>query len=58
MELPDNATVADLKAEVLRRYPGVAPVLDHTLVSINQAFAYDEDPVTDGSEVVKRAEVR
>lgn len=51
MELPESSTVADLKAEVLRRYPGVAPVLDHTLVSINQAFAYDEDPVPDGSEV-------
>ena len=50
IELPDGATVADLKAEVLRRYPGVAPVLNHTLVSINQAFAYDEDPVPDGGE--------
>jgi MoaE-MoaD fusion protein len=51
LELPEGATVASLKAEVARRYPQVEALLGHVLVSINQAYAFDEDLLPEGAEV-------
>jgi len=51
LELPEGARVADLKAQLLKEHPGLAPALDSTLVSINREFAFDEDMVPDGAEV-------
>jgi MoaE-MoaD fusion protein len=51
LELPDGATVAAMKAEVSQRYPQVESLLGHVLVSINQAFAFDEDLLPEGAEV-------
>lgn len=51
LELPDGATVAGLKSQVTRLYPGVAGLLDHSLVAINQSYAFDEDLIPDQAEV-------
>jgi molybdopterin synthase catalytic subunit len=51
LDLPDGATVAGLKAEIARRYPQVAALLGHVLVSINQAYAFDDDLLPAGAEV-------
>jgi molybdopterin synthase catalytic subunit len=51
MDLPEGASVADLKALVSGRYPAAAPLLGHALVSVNQAYAFDEEPIPDGAEV-------
>jgi MoaE-MoaD fusion protein len=32
-------------------YPGVEPLIGHVLVSINHAYAFDQDPVPQGAEV-------
>lgn len=51
LSLPDGSTVADLKAQVVQRFPAISPLLSHTLISVNQKFAFDEDVVPDCSEV-------
>lgn len=51
LQLPQDATVADLKAQVAELYPGVAPLLGHGLVSVNQKYAFDTDPIPDNAEV-------
>jgi molybdopterin synthase catalytic subunit len=51
MDLPQGATVADLKAHVAQLFPGVEPLLEHTLVSVNQSYAFDADEIPDNAEV-------
>lgn len=51
MELPDGATVADLRARLVADYPAVGPLLPHALVSVNQDYAFDEDRIPDNAEV-------
>lgn len=51
LDLPENATVAGLKAEVARRYPAVQPLLGHVLISVNQNYAFDDDLLEENAEV-------
>ena len=51
LDLPEGATVASLKERLAGQYPGLAPLLGHALVSVNQSYAFDPDPVPDGAEV-------
>jgi molybdopterin synthase catalytic subunit len=43
--------VKDLKQRLGQSFPGLAPALETSLVSINHEFAFDEDPVPEGAEV-------
>lgn len=51
LTLADSATVADLKAELAGRFPGLTPALPTALVSRNHEFAFPEDKLADGDEV-------
>lgn len=51
LDLPDGATVADLKGQLVQLYPALQPLLRHVLVSINQNYAFDEDLVPANAEV-------
>lgn len=51
LELPAGATVKDLKAQIAERFPAVAPLLGNVLISVNQNYAFNDDPVPDGAEV-------
>lgn len=51
LELPEGATVADLKSKVVQLYPALANLMANALVSINQNFAFNEDLVPAGAEV-------
>lgn len=51
LELPDGATVADLKQQIARAYPQVEPGLKNVIVSVNQEFAFDSDLLPAGAEV-------
>jgi MoaE-MoaD fusion protein len=51
LDLPENALVADLKKRIVERFPQMAPLIDHALVSVNQNYAFDDDPVPAGAEV-------
>ncbi|MBE0696977.1 MAG: molybdopterin converting factor subunit 1 [Anaerolineaceae bacterium] len=51
IDLPDGTTVAELKTLLASRFPAVAPLLSHSLVSVNQSYAFDQDPIPSDAEV-------
>jgi MoaE-MoaD fusion protein len=51
VSIPLETTVAGLKSILVQKYPSLEPALPTLIVSINQEFAQDEDPVPDGAEV-------
>jgi len=48
--LPQTATVADLKAAVLRAHPELAESMTTAICAINREFAEADDPLKDGDE--------
>ena len=50
VELPNGATVADLKFRLREDYPGLVEALDSALVSLNKEFAFNEDLIPNGAE--------
>jgi len=51
LDLPDGATVSELKNLLALRLPDLQPALPSALVSINREFAFATDPVPAGAEV-------
>jgi len=51
LELPEGATVLDLKAAVVQKFPAVAPLLPNALISVNQQYAAETEGVPPGAEV-------
>lgn len=51
VDLPEQAKVADLKSLLAEKYPGLLPAMGTVLVSVNQEFAFDEEPLPQGAEV-------
>ncbi len=52
VELPEGATVADLKQALVERFPALEPHLPNTIVAFHYAYAFDEDPLpTEGGEI-------
>lgn len=51
LDLRPGLTVADLKLRLVEEHPALAELMPGSIVSINQSFAYDEDPVPEGAEV-------
>jgi len=51
LDLPADATVADLKQKLSEQFPAIKPLLGNTLVAVNQNFSFNEDKIPDGSEV-------
>jgi len=50
VELPDGATVADLRARLAADYPALGEALTSCIVAIDQAFAFDDTPLRAGAE--------
>lgn len=51
LDLPEGATVADLKRSLGNTYPGLDELTGSMLVSVNKEFAFDHEPVPNGAEV-------
>jgi molybdopterin converting factor subunit 1 len=51
LELPEGATVADLKAAVAAKHPDVVPSLPTVITSVNREFARADHPLAAGDEV-------
>lgn len=51
LELPEPATVAQLRRHIAATHPAIGDALDHCRVAINQEFVRDEHPVGPGDEV-------
>lgn len=46
-----GATLGGLRAELAQRYPAAADNLKVALAAINEEYAFDQDPISDGDEV-------
>lgn len=51
LEIPDSSTVQDLKTYLKNKYPAGDHALELAIASINQEFAFDDDPIPVNSEV-------
>jgi molybdopterin converting factor small subunit len=52
VEVPDPATVADLKMAIADAYPELSPLVPHLLIAINGDYAGDDrSPIPPGAEV-------
>lgn len=51
LDLPDGATVADVKRELGRRYPGLVSLLARSAVAVNDEFAGDEQVLPRQAEI-------
>lgn len=51
LDVGERVTVKELKSELARRYPALAPHLSSVLVSINREFAFDHETLPEGAEV-------
>ena len=51
LELPEVATVADLRAALLARVPGLLPALGSIRFSVNAEYADDTTAIPSGAEL-------
>ena len=51
LELPEEATVAELKSRLVEVYPQLGGLIDRSVISINQEFAFAGDVVPPDAEV-------
>src|SRR5262249_19508697 len=51
LELPSGSRVSDVRAEIARRLPALAPLLKNLMIAMNEEFAADEAYVTAGARV-------
>ncbi len=51
VEFQPGASIADIKAMVLEKYPALQPNMDTLIVALNHEFAADGDPVPDMAEI-------
>lgn len=51
IELPTQATVADLRGALLAGFPALTPLLPHALFAIDANYATDETAVPEDAEI-------
>lgn len=51
IDLPDDASIRDLKSQLGVEYPALQPLLAISLVAINKEFATDDQIIPDGAEI-------
>ena len=52
LDLPDDATAADVRALLGERYPALARLLPPCAVAVNRAYVAADAPLRDGDELV------
>ncbi len=51
LDLPPGETVAGFKRHLAILYPGVKPLLDSVLISVNKEFAFEQDVIPNEAEI-------
>jgi molybdenum cofactor cytidylyltransferase len=51
LDLPPTCTVSDVRAEIARLLPGLAPFLSHVMIAVNEEYADDDTRITPGARV-------
>ncbi len=49
--LPKGATVGDLRAELLTKYPALAPLVSHSPFALNAEYATDETLLPEHADI-------
>ncbi|OGO75583.1 MAG: molybdopterin converting factor subunit 1 [Chloroflexi bacterium RIFOXYC12_FULL_59_14] len=51
LQIPTQMTVADFKTMLVGKFPALAGLMNHTLVSINHEYVFDETIIPDRAEI-------
>ena len=51
MEIPNQTKVAEFKNILTEKFPGLAGLMSHTLVSINHEYVFDEAIILNNAEI-------
>ena len=51
LQIPRELSVADFKTLLIEKYPALAGLMDHTLISINQEYVFNEAIIPEGAEI-------
>jgi molybdenum cofactor cytidylyltransferase len=51
VELTGSARVADLRAEIARRLPGLAPLMKNVMIAVDEEYANDDEQISPGARV-------
>lgn len=51
LELPEPATVADVRGALARTIPALAPFVPNLMIAVDASYASDSDPVSEASEI-------
>ena len=51
LQIPLETNVADFKTLLIEKYPALAGLMNHTLVSINHEYVFDEAIIPDHAEI-------
>lgn len=51
LQLPESATVVDLRQELARAYPKLAPLVPNLMIAIDSEYADDTRVIQEGEEV-------
>jgi molybdopterin converting factor subunit 1 len=51
LALPSGSRVSDLRAEIARRLPALAPLMKNVMIAVNEEYAGDEAYITAGARV-------
>ena len=51
IELPEGATIADLRKALIARHPALAPLADHVMFAVNADYATEETLIRPDAEV-------
>ena len=51
LQIPRDLSVADFKILLTEKYPGLAGLMDHTLISINHEYVFDEAVIPENAEI-------
>lgn len=51
MQIPAQTKVSDFKTILLERFPSLAGLVNHTLISINHEYAFNETVIPNNAEI-------
>jgi len=51
LQIPLETNVADLKMLLIEKYPALAGLMNHTLVSMNHEYVFDETIIPECAEI-------
>lgn len=51
LDIPENASIANFKTILTKKYPALAPLAPSMLIAVNNEYAFDEETIPDNAEI-------